>query len=317
MRFRSSFISKSLIILFFHIFLISLQSEEIPFQMTLLLDEKNPIIKEYEIEFWNQSDLKNKVETPIQKTVPRGRVVITPPSNANFFRVRAVARLNIRGYWTELNPIKRYPLTPKTKDTTKFEVPKPIVITDTFITLKSENQKEVNYLVSPKILLRDSNESKKEITYVYRINEKPWQNIKNESLVFEKDGEYQLEFYGIDTLGNKEKLNRYNFHIDFTPPNTDYQIIGETFNTRDFKFISGNTFLKLNSIDIGSGIESTFYRFVCDLNTKSNWKKYDTQIPISETTNYGCKDKIYFEYYSVDRLGNTESANYNIILLTN
>ncbi len=285
-------------------------SAQAEFKMTLLLEETNPIIKEYEIEFWQTDKTKDASELPVQKILKPGRNILVAPPHSNFFRVRAVALLNIRGYWTEMNPIKRYPLAKaEIPSVAKFEVPKPIILNDILVKLLNKNGQLESYLAYPDVFIREPNESKK-TKHFFRINEGVWQESKNESIKFPSDGRYRLEYYSLDVLGNRGSIKLEDFIVDRTPPITNILLLGEIFKTNQFIFINDATKISLEASDENSGVSSTRYRATCIYPNSQEWTTYQEPILIKRLYDKNCKTgELYFEYYSTDRIGNDESIN--------
>lgn len=290
----------------------SFDTESGEFKMTLLLENDNPAIKGYEIEFWNEIETKTQTDLPIQKPLKPGRNVITAPKDSKYFRVRAVALLNIRGYWTDFNPITRYPLQKLANNPLVFQVPKLKPSADVFLKLKNQEGKEETYLTAPEFHFMDI--SKKSVRYFYRLNDKDWLIPSKSNIQIMEEGSFKLEYYGVDLLGNQEPIQQVTFSVDRTPPETQLQFQGNTYSNQRYFFLAPDVSIRLFSLDRLSGTDQTFFRTGCQFPLNAEWTVYTETITIKKLQELNCKGSLYLEYYSRDRAGNAETINLKEII---
>lgn len=119
----------------------------------------------------------------------------------------------------------------------------------------------------------------------------------NGMLVFEKEGEYVLQYLSTDNVGNVEKAHRRTFIIDGTAPNTYHNVVG----VADGNVISAKTKIYLTKEDNSSGVAQTFYQL-----DKSPWTAYTKGlIPITQLAD----GEHTLRYYSVDNVQNKGKIN--------
>lgn len=109
---------------------------------------------------------------------------------------------------------------------------------------------------------------------------------------FDKDGEYSIQFYAIDNVGNKEDEGKRIIIIDSTPPVTTLGIEGSHHN----EVLSSKTKISLTASD-AFGVKETFYA----INNGSEIR-YNRQINISNLP----EGNHSISWYSVDMVGNIE-----------
>ncbi len=287
---------------------------EIPpdeFRMTAYLDSENPIILEYEVEFWREKegDVLNGKNFPISKLVPPGRVVLSVPQDYQFFRVRAVARMNIRGFWTEFNQIRRYPLTNQTSQSPKqVFVPRPQTKPDVFLSITNSKNENLTYLTRQNVILQSFDDTETKLVH-YRFSGEPWKKEAKPSLEIAKDGFYELEYRAEDALGNVEKSNYLSFYVDQTPPKTDLQFQSESFRKGEILYLSPKLKIGFSVEEEGSGLDYSLFRNYCKGESPGDWIQYKSPIPFSILSEKSCKNEILLEYYSVDKVGNKESVS--------
>ncbi|BDA78779.1 hypothetical protein LPTSP3_g17090 [Leptospira kobayashii] len=285
----------------------AIQNEKGEFQMTVLLDGKNPIIKEYEIELAQEKEENKSEELRTLKTVKPGRIVLDVPNQFQYFRVRAVALLNIRGYWTEFHQIKRFPFSKNKQEVREVVVPQPITKPDLFFSLKSRNGQLEQYLAEPKLRLSSKDDTKSNQIF-YRLQNSPWQSSENIVIDFPEDGNYELEYYSVDLVGNKEVSQFLQFTVDRTPPSTTARFSEINYVGNGQNYLPYRSELRLETYDAGSGTDSTLYRLVCDKSSPKDWIKYKSPIPLRDLGLEKCEEGV-LEYYSQDQVGNPEIPN--------
>jgi hypothetical protein len=117
-------------------------------------------------------------------------------------------------------------------------------------------------------------------------------SVYNGNFTIVDNGAHLIEYYAVDMLYNQELVKNVTFKIDQGSPNTTSNLTGVM--GKNQWYIS-KVNLTLNSTDLISGINQTYYR----INHKP-WQNYTGNI----TFDIG---GIYFiEYYSIDQAGNSE-----------
>ncbi len=169
--------------------------------------------------------------------------------------------------------------------------PKTSFITSSFA--KYANKGIICYGKNAKIHLSAvDNMSKVKNTY-YSINDSAFQEYID-SLPFYNSGNYNLVYYSIDNVGNKEEPNRITFEVDIESPLTEYIIEGPRLDT----IFNSHTKLKLKTNDNYIGVENTYYQI-----DGGKWNLYNKKnIPINILED----DEHTLAYYSVDRVQNKE-----------
>lgn len=126
------------------------------------------------------------------------------------------------------------------------------------------------------------------------INKRPW-SAYEKPLILKEEGEYELNYYSVDNVGNVEKIKTETFIIDFTPPVTNHRVDGINKNN----VISRNASIVLVSEDKLSGLGKIFYSI-----DKGDYIVYTKPIPVSLL-----KDgEAQLNYYSIDNVGNKEEV---------
>lgn len=80
-----------------------------------------------------------------------------------------------------------------------------------------------------------------------------YDNFKN----LDAEGEYSLQYYATDNVGNTEAIKNFQFTVDLSAPKTYYHIVGIA---KD-KIISKSSRLYLTASDSVSGLSATYYHF--------------------------------------------------------
>ncbi|MEM3828526.1 MAG: CARDB domain-containing protein [Conexivisphaerales archaeon] len=117
------------------------------------------------------------------------------------------------------------------------------------------------------------------------------------------DGEYSIDFYSVDNIGNTELTNTVTVILDNTQPATTLTI-GEPKYTLDTVYVTPDTPFTLEATDAGSGVFTTAYR-IFNSDYDSGWRTYTGPFNLA-----GLIDGVYtIEFNSTDNLGNTETTN--------
>jgi len=117
------------------------------------------------------------------------------------------------------------------------------------------------------------------------------------------DGEYSIDYYSTDNLGNTEPTNTVTVILDNTPPSTTLTI-GEPKYISDKTYVTPDTPFNLEATDIGSGVHSTAYR-IFNATYDSGWITYIVPFHLTSLT-----DGAYtIEYNSTDNVQNIETTH--------
>ncbi|GBF49192.1 hypothetical protein LPTSP4_07020 [Leptospira ryugenii] len=275
--------------------------------MTLFLEDQNPLIAFYEIEFLRSEDAKSSPLFPIQTLKP-GRSIVKADALAKYFRVRAVSKLNVRGHWSKIQEIKRYPAS--NANLSQREYAKPAEPKDLFVKTQRPNQLEPDlYLSKPEISFFSPKAESQKVKFYYRYADVNWRLLTETSLQFTEEGEYNLEYYAMDELGNRDTIQKYHFYVDLKPPRTSLKFLleGKDFsNGQNQAFMHPNTNIQLSADDSGSGVQQISYRIVCRIDEKKDWLVYTIPIPVSEIQSLACPSDSFIQFRSIDFVGNQE-----------
>jgi hypothetical protein len=117
------------------------------------------------------------------------------------------------------------------------------------------------------------------------------------------DGEYSIDYYSTDTIGNTEETNTATVILDNTPPSTTLTV-GEPKYISDTTYVTPDTPFTLEATDTESGIYSTAYR-IYNATYDSGWQTYTAPFYLTSLT-----DGAYtIEYNSTDNVQNTETTH--------
>ena len=108
-----------------------------------------------------------------------------------------------------------------------------------------------------------------------------------------REGEYTLKYYSADNVGNAEEPKEENFIIDFTPPESQYEIKG----LLNENFVSPDAEIVISSKDEISGVKSIYYKI-----NNGRLQRYYNPIPVTALGD----ESGSMSFYAVDNLGNTE-----------
>lgn len=275
--------------------ILPLEAKQIQFN---LVPEREDIIQ-YEIELWKTDDLE--LEIPFRVLSNPGPVNLFIPEGYEFFRIRAVAKRKVRGYWTELYNVSQFGKKTKPAEKPIAKIP---AKTDILVPIANEKGNQDLYLTSNKIKISSISLGKKN-QIRYRINGGIWQTSSSPELEFFKDGSYQLEYKVTNELGISDGMQLWDFKVDRTPPKTVITFPIPPFIQKEYSFIGPNYPIQLKTTDNGSGVSTIRYRTTCDENetteyylwNDSTWKEILSS----------CNKTILLEISAVDRLGNEES----------
>jgi len=128
------------------------------------------------------------------------------------------------------------------------------------------------------------------------INKQAFEEYPHDTLSFNEQGEYFIQYYATDKVGNVEKIKKVHFFIDTTRPFTNLVLKGEHINN----IVSPNCEVTLKPQDAFSGNAKTFYYI-----DNENKKIYSSPIKIR----YLSEGKHYLHYFSEDEVNNKEDVN--------
>ena len=126
----------------------------------------------------------------------------------------------------------------------------------------------------------------------YSVNGENYKQY-SQSILKKNEGEFKLKYYSVDNVGNVEEPKEEAFSIDFSAPETQYEIKGllsENFVSPDAKII-------LSSKDDISGVKSIYYQI-----NNGTVMKYYSPIPVKVLGN----ESGSISFYAIDNLGNKE-----------
>ncbi|MCX6128029.1 MAG: hypothetical protein NTX25_03070, partial [Proteobacteria bacterium] len=137
------------------------------------------------------------------------------------------------------------------------------------------------------------------------LNGSHFSELMKSMLRFPENGEFKLQYFSCDRVGNKEALQRLEFSVDVTAPVTSLQVK----NPGNGSALGPNAFLALRSLDAGVGVANIEYQF--DGGPK---KIYESELALSELVS----GKHSLVYWASDHLQNREISHkfdFNLDLL--
>lgn len=118
----------------------------------------------------------------------------------------------------------------------------------------------------------------------------PYSSVLN----LESDGEYNVQYYSVDKVGNVEKIKSRKLTVDLTPPVTNHVVEGK----RVDDVLSPKTSISFEKADNASGVKRTIYSFNGESEKAYFGKVYLSSLSDGEHT---------IDYYSDDYVGNKET----------
>lgn len=112
--------------------------------------------------------------------------------------------------------------------------------------------------------------------------------------LFEKEGQYQLQYMAIDNVGNIEPWRAYNFTVDSTHPASTIELKGVKHITNNKIFTRFGSHLEIASADQGSGVKGLEVKI-----NASEAQKYEHPIPLD-------KKVTNVQFRGIDNVGNIE-----------
>ncbi|WCL49004.1 LBF_2017 N-terminal domain-containing protein [Leptospira sp. GIMC2001] len=258
----------------------------------------------HEIEFLkSQTDDKNseilkfksnQFKSPVNKEYP-------------YFRVRRVGQYDAMGFWSDIYSTKDFIGSESAKKIIETAPPQFSKGEDVFIVIE-EKGKKLYYLNGDKVGIAVSSTDEGKTKTYYRLNGGEWNIYSKEGLRFIQDGEYQMDYYSEDRIGNRESAKSVTFIVDIKPPESQIKIVNDDpIGAEATGFISARSLVQIDRIDEVSGIEKSFYKFLCNGGKSSDYREYEKAFVITEPINF-CKSGFQIQYFSVDKVGNREDA---------
>ena len=130
---------------------------------------------------------------------------------------------------------------------------------------------------------------------LYAINREPFTSFKQKQSITEQ-GDYTLQYFATDNVGNASKVLQRDFILDNTAPSTNININGISLGNQ----ISPATKIYLTQTDSISGINNTFFKF-----DNGPYRIYNGKELNSSDLTEGAHA---VSYYSDDKVGNKEAA---------
>ncbi|MCC5813723.1 MAG: hypothetical protein JJT78_03130 [Leptospira sp.] len=227
------------------------------------------------------------------------------PASTPFFRVRRIGDHEAKGFWSNTFKIADF-MKKDIIEIKKPEVPEIAKNDDVFLELE-KNGKTILFLNGKSVSIQPKIDSKIKIAETkYRLNNGKWLRYNQDSLKFEKDGEYQMDYYSIDILGNREETQSVIFLVDNIPPKSKIQVPQFKHQSNERAYVAGSVNLSIDSYDEVSGVDKVYYKLECINGKSSGFMEYENPIPIKEISQY-CNSDLILEYYAVDKVGNQES----------
>lgn len=282
-------------VLLFIAFPTKLEAKQIQFS---LVPDRDDIIQ-YEIELWKSDDLE--LEIPFRVLANPGPIQLFIPEGYEFFRIRAVAKRKVRGFWTDLYNVNSFGKKPKPVEKAIAKIP---VKTDVLVPILTKDGSSELFLTSKQITIVPITITK-HFKVGYRVNGGIWQTTTSPQMDFPKDGNYRLEYKVTNDLGVSDGMQIWEFKVDRTPPETKFWFQTPTFRKSETTYIAPNNHLIVEAKDSGSGISSIRYRYQCEGDQFTDyfvWKEETGKDLV-----FICPGNFQLELSSIDRLGNEET----------
>ncbi|PJZ45306.1 LBF_2017 N-terminal domain-containing protein [Leptospira brenneri] len=265
------------------------------------LDPDRDDIIQYEFELWKEPNLD--LEIPFRVLSNPGKIQLFIPNGYEYFRIRAVAKRQVRGFWTDLYTVSSFGES-KPKEPTKV-LSRKSNTTDVIIPIRNDEGKNRFFLTENKIQVKPILTQPIKSSVRYRLNGGPWKVTKEPELSFSKDGDYKLEYQVTNELGVSDTMQVWEFSVDNTPPNTELHWKESLYQKKSIQYLSPKNHLELLSKDTGSGLDSIRFRSTCGQNKQSEWYLWDSKTSWTGLIN-SCSNDLELEISATDRLGNEE-----------
>ena len=117
------------------------------------------------------------------------------------------------------------------------------------------------------------------------------------------DGEYSIDFYSVDNIGNIEATITQNVTLDNTPPTT-IPTIGDPKYISGLTYVTPDTPFTLTATDAGSGVKLVTYR-INSTSYDSGWLTYSNPFSLSSLGD----GNYTITFNSTDNVGNVEATH--------
>ena len=133
-------------------------------------------------------------------------------------------------------------------------------------------------------------------TIYYKISDGDFR-VYSGPLRFDKfeSGDYTIQYYSEDYVGNEEEEKSFSFYLDKSPPMVVSRVIGDIYEIDGKTFFSGKTQLKFTGIDNKAGVKTVRYSV-----DGGEYQDYEDK-PVYLSTQPG---KHSVSYYAIDSTGN-------------
>ncbi|MCT8332437.1 hypothetical protein NUH30_02010 [Leptospira sp. 85282-16] len=262
--------------------------------------ERDDIIQ-YEIELWKAPNFD--LEIPFRVLSNPGKIQLFIPNGYEYFRIRAVAKRQVRGFWTDLYSVSSFGKS-KPKEPNKI-IARKQVTSDVLVPILNKEGTNHFYLTENKIQVKPILNHPMKTTIRYRLNGGPWFVTREPELSFTKDGDYKLEYQVTNELGVSDSIQVWDFSVDLTPPNTEFHWQLPLYRKSSSFFVGPNTNLELQSQDAGSGLDVIRFRTICGKNPPSDWYLWDNKNSWKNIVQ-SCSEDLDLEISATDKLGNEE-----------
>ncbi|WP_157638306.1 OmpL47-type beta-barrel domain-containing protein [Flexithrix dorotheae] len=215
-------------------------------------------------------------------------------TNPYFFDTEGVNFVRTR--WA-IDPATKKPVVPALE--VEFEVERDLTAPKSSLSLegapKFVAEGKLFYGKSLKGVLKAEDEISGVKTVYHAINGAAYSAYQNQ-LDFSKEGDYSLNYYSVDIVGNPEEPRSKIFTVDATAPITNYILHGD----RSDNILSPRTTIALSSTDAASQVKHTYYEF-----EGKGKQVYGTPLKMSSLAD----GEHVLKYYSTDNVENEEGAN--------
>lgn len=229
----------------------------------------------------------------------------TQNSLKKFFRIRKLGLYNSKGIWSKFELVADYSKTNKAPEL-EGTVVTPRKPDSVFIELE-RNGNKTYFLNGDRVGFEISQSAVGIDQTYYRLNGGDWNKYTSEGLRFIQDGEYQMDYYSVDKIGNRETAKTVQFLVDIKPPNTELKLESNSDIKMPPGFISGSSKIALLAKDEVSGIFSTQFKFICNGGNENQFQIYNQPFSIDDPIQF-CKSGFQIQYFSIDKVGNKEET---------
>ncbi len=130
-------------------------------------------------------------------------------------------------------------------------------------------------------------------------NEQDYKGAINTASILQ--GEHKLAYWFVDNVENTEPQHEFVFYVDKTPPTILQEIIGKTYMINGKEFSSGQSQLKLTTLDNKAGVKEVYYSI-----NNSEYKKYEKPVMLSAVSG-----NLEIKAYAVDKVNNKSQITEN------